>query len=120
MVSMRKTTATKDPRVLVARAGRLYRLIRTLANGPRSRTHLLRALKVGMRTFYRDVDLLRESGIRIEAKDATYILADLLEVALHRLPFPDPQLTFGEAQQLAKGRTKAHAKLKQILDRMTR
>jgi hypothetical protein len=33
------------------------------------------------------------------------------------LPFPDPHLTLGEAQQLAKGRSAAHGKLKkQIAD----
>lgn len=112
--------ALSDPRVSVQRAGRLFRLLKTLSNGPSSRVHLLKTLKVGVRTFYRDVDLLRAADISIEAKDSMYILHNVLESALDHLPFPDPHLMFGEAMLLAKGRTKAHQKLKRMLDRMGR
>jgi hypothetical protein len=37
-----------------------------------------------------------------------------------RLPFPDPVLTLGEAQQLAKGRSPAARKLKQQIDRIVK
>ena len=38
-----------------------------------------------------------------------------MEKAILRLPLPDPQLTLGEAQQLAKGRAAVQRKLKELL-----
>jgi len=45
-----------------------------------------------------------------------YRLADDVDGAAARLPFPDPHLTLGEARQLAKGRGTAHRQLKEFLD----
>ena len=41
-----------------------------------------------------------------------YRLKENAAKIIARLPFPDPQLTIGEALQLAKGRTAAHRKIK--------
>jgi hypothetical protein len=40
--------------------------------------------------------------------------------ALARLPFPDPRLTLGEAQQLARGRSTSHKKLQQQIAKIVR
>jgi len=48
-----------------------------------------------------------------------YVLEGSVEAAQGRLPFPDPGLTLGEAQQLAKGRTVAHRKLKGQIEEIT-
>ncbi len=90
------------------RAGRLYRLLKQVANtGPTSRPQLLKRLKVGMRTFYRDIDLLRGCGIIIHAEPKGYTLQVTLDEALAKLPFPNPELTFGDVLQLIKGRSSA-------------
>ena len=44
-----------------------------------------------------------------------YVLEADADEAIALLPFPDPRLTLGEVQQLAKGRTKAHRKLQQLI-----
>lgn len=102
------------------RAGRLYKLLKVLSNGSASRAHLLKSLKMGMRTFYRDIDLLRECGVKIETAESGYTLLTSLEDALQQLPFPDPDLTFGDVVALMKGRSKSHQKLRQIFDQVSR
>ena len=42
-----------------------------------------------------------------------------MDSALGRLPFPDPQLTYGEARALSAGRTSAHRKLREQVERLT-
>lgn len=100
------------------RAGRLYKLLRILSEGSATRAQLVRKLKVGARTFYRDVDLLRECGISIRTLENGYELTTKFDLALGKLPFPSPDLTFGEVVTLMKGRTKAHQKLKQMFDKV--
>ncbi len=94
------------------RAARLYRLLHLLGSGPQTRAALARRLKLDVRGFYRDLELLRGAGIVVQFDGRHYSLQGAAAVAVARLPFPDPHLTLGEAQQLAKGRTKAHQKLK--------
>ncbi len=98
--------------VTAERAARLHKLLTLLGKGPQTRTTLTRRLKLGVRGFYRDLDVLRKFGISVDLVKRRYALSDNLADALERLPFPDPGLTLGEARQLAKGRTKAHKKLK--------
>lgn len=117
---MARKTATPAIRITSERAGRLHRLLKSLADGPLSRISMLKKLKVGMRTFYRDLDLLRECGIVVNVESKGYVLEGSMNDALTCLPFPDPELTFGDAVSLAKGRTAAHAKLRQMIDDMTR
>jgi hypothetical protein len=48
-----------------------------------------------------------------------YVLEGSAADAQARLPFPDPGLTLGEAQQLAKGRSVTHRKLKWQIEEIT-
>ncbi len=96
------------------RAARLYRLLTLLGDGPQTRLQLLRRLKLDVRGFYRDLEALRGLGIEVSAGDDNrYSLIMGLGDALARLPFPDPGLNFRDVQQLAKGDTAAHRKLRQ-------
>ena len=94
------------------RAARLYRLLTLLDTGPQTRGFLLRRLRLDIRGFYRDLELLREASIAVPLAEGRYRLNGNADAAIARLPFPDPRLTLGEAEQLAKGRTAAHRKLK--------
>lgn len=116
----RKSPPTLRSHVSTSRAGRLYRLLRLVAGKPVPRAVLLKKLKVGMRTFYRDVDLLRECGIGVDVEGEGYRLTDSLADALHKLPFPDPELTFGDIAILMKGRSPTHDKIRQLFARVTK
>jgi predicted DNA-binding transcriptional regulator YafY len=94
------------------RVARLYRLVRLLGTGPKTRRILLRKLKVDTRGFYRDFEKLRAFGVAMEMHDGRYVLMESVREALARLPFPDPGLSVQEALQLAIGRTPAHKKLR--------
>jgi predicted DNA-binding transcriptional regulator YafY len=99
------------------RAARLYRLLCLFGDGPQTRPQILRKLKLDVRGFYRDLEALRGLGIEIVARDDNrYVLDGELDDALSRLPFPDPGLNFRDVQQLAKGDTAAHRKLKQRIN----
>ena len=97
--------------VTFERAARLYRLLQLLGKGPQKRDLLVRRLGLGVRGFYRDLDVLRKAGIEVALASGRYVLQGHAVDATARLPFPDPTLTLGEALQLAKGRTPAHRKL---------
>jgi hypothetical protein len=116
MSTKRATASSKAGRAVTAeRAARLQRLLKLLGKGSRTRPRLLRLLRVDIRTFYRDLELLRECGIEIEVGDRGYVLEDNADRCIARLPFPDPNLTLGEARILAKGRSQVHKKLKKLL-----
>jgi hypothetical protein len=100
------------PAVTADRFVRLYRLVQLLGNAPQNREALARRLSLDVRGFYRDLDLLRKAGVPVGLSDGRYSLAENVEIALARLPFPDPHLTLGDARVLAKGRTKTHQQLK--------
>jgi hypothetical protein len=95
-------------------------LIRLLAGGPIARPVLLRRLGLNQRGFYRDVELLRAAGIRAVPSGGRYSLALRLTEAVDRLPFPDPRLTLGEAQRLARGSTAAHRSLRKRVEQITK
>lgn len=96
------------------RAARLYKLLTMLGEGAQTRRRLLSRLKLDIRGFYRDLEVLRGLGIEIVAgADNKYFLSNGLDDALSRLPFPDPGLNVRDALQLAKGETPAHRKLRQ-------
>jgi hypothetical protein len=105
---------SQDPPLAVTaqRAGRLYRLLRLTADKPQTRQALLRRLKVDVRGFYRDLELLRHLGIDVTSDGDRYQLGGTLDEALARLPCPDPGLSVREAFVLANGRTDAHRKLR--------
>lgn len=99
------------------RAARLFRLLTLLGEGPITRKQILRKLRIDVRGFYRDLEALRGFGVEVcFGDDNRYGLAIDLNEALARLPFPDPGLNFREVQQLVKGETPAHRKLKQQLN----
>jgi hypothetical protein len=106
--------------VSLERAIRLYRLVEFLGDGPRTRTQVLAKLKIDIRTFYRDLELLRVCHIEVTLEARKYALASSVKDALQALPFPDPCLTLGEAQLLAKGKTKIHAKLREVLKQIVK
>ena len=98
--------------VTAERAARLYKLLKLLGSGPRTRTFLTRQLRLDIRGFYRDLELLRSAGIDVPLVEGRYSLSDAVGQSVARLPFPDPHLTLREAQDLAKGRSASHTKLK--------
>lgn len=99
------------------RAARLFRLLSLLAQAPLTRQQVLRKLRIDVRGFYRDLEALRTLGVDIEpASDGRYCLAAALDEALAHLPFPDPGLNFRDVQQLAKGESAAHRKLKRRIN----
>ena len=53
-------------------------------------------------------------------RDGRYYFDESVDTAIAGLPFPDPVLTLGEAQQLAKGRSPAARKLKKQIDRIVK
>jgi hypothetical protein len=91
---------------------RLYRLVQILAKAPEDRHALARQLRVDIRGFYRDLDVVRKAGVPISLSAGRYSLSESAATALARLPFPDPHLTLGDARTLSKGRTKTHQQLK--------
>lgn len=97
------------------RKARLFRLVNMLEGKPLPREVLTKKLGLGVRDFYRDLKTLREIGVEISLKENKYHLLIGIEQAKMILPFPDPHLTFGEAEQLAKGRNKVHQKLSEKL-----
>jgi predicted DNA-binding transcriptional regulator YafY len=99
---------------------RLYRFIRMLSRGPVSRPILLRRLGLNQRGFYRDIELLRAVGIRVAPHAGFYYLVPEFASAVDLLPFPDPRLSLGEAQRLARGSTAAHRALREQVEVITR
>ena len=118
---MEKRKALPDPGfgISIDRAGRLYNLIAALAEGAQSRASLMRRLRSGVRTFYRDVDLLRSVGVDLRTEADGYSLHSSIEDALACVPFPDPELTFGDVMTLMRGRSQAHRKLKHLFQQTT-
>jgi hypothetical protein len=109
----KKATPLLGRSVSAERAERVYRLLQLLAIGPQTRATLIRRLRLDVRGFYRDLELLRAAGIAVPLRNRHYTLEEDVVAATNRLPFPDPRLTLGEALQLAKGRSLAHRKLKE-------
>ena len=98
---------------------RLYRLLGELANGPRPRAALVKALDLDVRGFYRDLETLREVGVIVTLREGRYHLDGDAEEARARLPFPDVRLTLSEARRLAKGRSVLHRWFQEQIDGWT-
>ncbi len=101
--------------ITLARAARLHRLVSILAASRTEREALLDRLTIGLRTFYRELDLLKRCGIKVKREVKAYYLAGTVGEAEGRLPFPDPQLSFAEMAELAKHPGEAAARLAEIL-----
>lgn len=116
MAKKRSIPRMVGPALTQERAARLVRLLNLLGGGPITRAGLTRRLGLGIRGFYRDLEVLRAVGIEVALTAGRYVLQDKAEEAIERLPFPDPGLSLGEARQLSKGRTPAHRKIKSLLE----
>ena len=88
--------------ITFARASRIHRLVRLLTESPRRRDDLLADLQIGLRTFYRELELLQRRGLKVSRLLKDYRIKGTLAAAEARLPFPDPQLSFAEMAELAK------------------
>src|SRR4051812_42769956 len=97
--------------ITLGRAARLHRLVTVLAASPRAREDLLAVLGIGLRTFYRELELLKRCGVKIRLTKKQYTLQSTAEEAEGRLPFPDPQLSFAEMAELSRGPGAAAARL---------
>jgi hypothetical protein len=86
-----------------------------LAENPRSREMILAELAIGLRTFYRELELLKRCGVAIQQKNKLYMLLSSATEAEGRLPFPDPQLSFAEMQELARSPGEAGRRLAALL-----
>src|SRR5690349_8615485 len=81
------------PGVTPERFSRLYKLVHYLGGSPKSREQLTRHLALDVRGFYRDLEVLRSTGIDIALAEGNYTLGGDLEDAVAQLPYPDPRLT---------------------------
>ena len=101
--------------VTLQRSARLYRLVRFLAEAPRSRMAISSELQIGLRTFYREMDLLKRCGVKVRQRSKLYFLLATAEEAEGRLPFPDPELSFAEMAELARCDCPAGRRLADLL-----
>jgi hypothetical protein len=90
-------------------------LVTLLAQSPRGRSEILTALRVGLRTFYRELVLLKRCGVKVRHKAKLYHLMHTASEAEGRLPFPDPQLSFAEMAELAQCPCPAGKRLADLL-----
>lgn len=107
-------------RITLARASRLHRLLRLFNEATRTRAELQAEVGIGLRTFYRELELLRRCGIKVRQSDGLYCLKTSISEAEGHLPFPDPQLTFAEMAELASGQGPAATRLGSLLESVTR
>jgi hypothetical protein len=101
--------------ITLQRAARLHRLVRHLSESARTRDAILSQLGVGLRTFYRELELLKRCGVKVRHKAKQYTLLATAEQAEGRLPFPDPQLSFAEMAELAACPCEAGKRLADLL-----
>jgi hypothetical protein len=113
----RTATSRRRPNVRITpgRAARLHRLVRLLAEGPQPRDSVLKNLTLGLRTFYRELRLLQDCRIKVVVSGRLYALKGTVAQAEERLPFPDPQLSFAEMAELARGDGPAARRLEEML-----
>jgi predicted DNA-binding transcriptional regulator YafY len=102
--------------ITLARAARLRRLVKYLAAAPRPRDAILAELGIGLRTFYRELELLNRCGVKVRLSDKSYTLLSTADQAEGRLPFPDPQLSFAEMAELARLPGEAAKRLARMLE----
>lgn len=112
---MKTTLRRQHTSISQDRASRLYRLLQILEAEPGTRRTLLKKLKVGMRTFYRDLDILRQWGIRVELDGKKYVLMSEGTPWLELLPFPDPELSFADAISLASLKSSGSKRIQTLL-----
>jgi hypothetical protein len=72
-------------------------------------------MRVGLRTFYRELVLLKRCGVKVRHKAKLYHLMHTATEAEGKLPFPDPQLSFAEMGELAQCPCPAGERLGELL-----
>ena len=80
---------------------------------------MLSHLGIGLRTFYRELELLSRCGVKVQHKDKLYTLTTTIEQAEGRLPFPDPQLSFSEMADLSRCDCESARRLARLLASVT-
>src|SRR5262249_46032812 len=111
-------TSGERPAVTRERFGRLCKLVRYLSDGAKTRDGLTAHLGLDVRGFYRDLKVLSAFGVAVSSSGGLYSRTTGAEEVLSRLPFPDPHLTLGEMQQLAKGRTLTHRRMQELISQL--
>ena len=104
--------------ITLIRAARLHRLVSILGQEARTRDVLLTELSIGLRTFYRELELLKRCGIRVRLIRKMYVLSATPSEAEGHLPFPDPQLSFAEMAELSKHPGEAARRLAQLFEKV--
>jgi hypothetical protein len=107
-------------KITVGRAARLRRFVLLLAQRPCRREEILREIGIGLRTFYRELVLVRKCGIKVFLRNRSYAIETSVENAEGLLPFPDPQLSFAEMAELSRYPGRASARLAGMLSKVTR
>jgi hypothetical protein len=119
MCSLSNSHRRPSVRITLQRAERLHRLVIFLAETPRHRASILTELRIGLRTFYRELELLKRCGVKVRRKTKLYSLSATAGQAEGRLPFPDPQLSFAEMAELARCDCPAGERLAELLAAVT-
>ena len=88
-----------------------------LGAGPQTRAGLVRRLRLGIRGFYRDLEVLRDIGIIVHLAKGKYFLEENADTAIERLPFPIRSCRSARPAR-AKGRGPVHKKLKALLEQI--
>jgi hypothetical protein len=91
-------------------------MVMLLSQTPKTRSAILSELAIGLRTFYRELELLHRCGVKIQQKNKLYTLISTPAQAQGRLPFPDPQLSFAEMEELSRSPGEAGKRLAALLD----
>jgi hypothetical protein len=114
---MKRSPRSRRPAVHITlgRAARLHHLVKLLTQSPKTRDAILLELGIGLRTFYRELELLNRCGVKIAQKNKLYTLLTTPQQAAGRLPFPDPQLSFAEMEELAQSPGEAGKRLAALL-----
>jgi predicted DNA-binding transcriptional regulator YafY len=115
MTSHPSTRRRPSVHITLQRAARLHRLVWYLAESARTRDAILARLGIGLRTFYRELELLKRCGVKVRHRNKLYTLLATAEQAEGRLPFPDPQLSFAEMTELAQCSCEAGKRLAELL-----
>lgn len=123
MVAIRQRTGQRQrpvARISAGRASRLRRIVILLGQKARRREDILTEIGIGLRTYYRELVLIKRCGIKVTLRDGAYGLGTSVADAEGKLPFPDPQLSFAEMIELAALPGEASARLAGILARVTK
>ncbi len=118
-MSTQPVTRSRGRSLTLARSARLHRLVTLLTQAYHPRAELLATLGLGPRTLYREIAWLRRAGVavRFDSDQRAYRINKPLDQIERTLRFPDPQLTFAEAAELARGGSPAARRLAELYER---